>query len=149
MYFNMTEMEKAHQYAQSAIDLLENEHHPLLSAEVFALQGSLYYFEKNRKSALFYYDLALDKIKTNSAWNIYLEVQENRGMIHHQLGNYAESNEAFLKALPLEHKRKNYPSISSILQQLAINCERMGEGSQALKYMKDSLKKMVKGIIIY
>ena len=84
--------------------------------------------------------MILDTIKTNTEWNIYLDVQENRGMIHHQLGNYTESNKAFLKALPLEHKRKNYPSIASILQQLAVNYERMGEKAIAIKYMKDSLK---------
>ncbi|MCK5342824.1 MAG: tetratricopeptide repeat protein, partial [Candidatus Heimdallarchaeota archaeon] len=140
IYLNLNQFDKAHEYAQSAIDLLEQKHHPQLSAEVFGLQGSLYYLENVPKSALFYFDLALDSIKTNSQWNIYLEVQENRGMILHQLGNYADSNDAFLKALPLEHKKRNFPSIASILQQVAINYERMGDKYQAIKYMKDSLK---------
>jgi tetratricopeptide (TPR) repeat protein len=141
MHLNLNQLEQAHEYAQLAIDLLEHEKGSRqLSAEVFFLQGSLFYLENVPKSALFYFDLALDSIKTNTNWNIYLEVQENRGMIHHQLGNYTASNEAFLKALPLEHKKKNFPSIASLLQQVAINYETLGEKDKALKYMKDSMK---------
>ena len=141
MHLNLNQLEQAHENAQLAIDLLEREKGSRqLSAEVFFLQGSLFYLENDPKSALFYFDLALDSIKTNTNWNVYLEVQENRGMIHHQLGNYMASNAAFLKALPLEHNKKNFPSIASLLQQVAINYDLLGEKDEALKYMKDSLK---------
>ena len=142
MQLNLNKLELAHKYAQKASDLLEHERGSRkLSAEVFFLQGSLHYLENIPNSALFYFDLALEKCAgQNARWNIYLEVQENRGMIHHQLGNYAASNDAFLKALPLEHTKRNFPSIASILQQVAINYERMGDQELAIKYMKDALK---------
>ncbi|QEE17021.1 tetratricopeptide repeat protein [Promethearchaeum syntrophicum] len=131
--------QEAHKYAQTAIDILENENQPFAKADSLYTNGTIYFAEKDWKSAIFYYNLALDYLKNQYHWKLFLKIHENLGKAYKKLGNYIESNHTFKKALKLEHEKKNYTVIISILKEMAENYKFLNNKKKSVEYITDAI----------
>lgn len=136
----MKNFKEAHVYAQSAIDILENENQPFAKADSLYTKGTIYFAEKDWKSAIFYYRLANDFLKTQYHWKLFLKINENLGKAQKMLGNYIESNRSFKSALKVEHEKKNYPVIISILKEMAENYKFLNNEKKAVAYITDAIE---------
>ena len=131
--------QEAHKYAQTAIDILENENQPFAKADSLYTKGTIYFGEKDWKSAIFYYNLASDYLKTQYHWKLFLKIHENLGKAYKKLGNYIESNQTFKKALKLEHEKKNFTVVISILKEMAENYKYLNNKKKAVEYITDAI----------
>ena len=136
----MKNYQEAHVYAQNAIDMLENENQPFAKADSLYTKGTIYFAEKDWKSAIFYYGLASDYLKNQYHWKLYLKINENLGKANKKLGNYIESNRSFKNALKLEHEKKNHPVIISILKEMAENYKFLNNKKKAVEYITDAIE---------
>jgi len=139
-YLKLNNFQEAHTYAQIAIDLLENEKQPFAKADSLYTKGTIYFAEKDWKSAIFYYNLASDYLKNQYHWKLFLKINENLGRAYKKLGNYADSNVALKKALKLEHEKKNHPVIISILKEMAENYKFLNNKKKAVEYITDAVE---------
>jgi len=87
-YLKLNNFQDAHTYAQIAIDGLENENQPFAKADSLYTKGTIYFAEKDWKSAIFYYNLASDYLKNQYHWKLFLKINENLGKAYKKLGNY-------------------------------------------------------------
>ena len=131
---------EAHTCAQIAIDILENENQPFAKADTLYTKGTIHFAEKDWKSAIFYYRLASDYLKTQYHWKLYLKINENLGKAYKKLGNYSESNQTFKKVLKLENEKRNYPVIIAILKEMAENYKFLNNEKKAVSYIKDAIE---------
>ena len=138
MYLNQNEA--AHDNAQAAIDVLETENVPLASAHALYLKGSLYILEKNMESAIFYLNLALDQLKIQYDLPLFLKCQENLGFAYKSLGRFDEAIQAYMVALDIEQKMKNYPTISAILENLAHIYQMKNDKSKCLAFFDEAIE---------
>ncbi len=136
----MKKFQEAHVYAQSAIDILENVNQPFAKADSLYTKGTIHFAEKDWKSAIFYYNLASDYLKTQYHWKLFLKINENLGRAHKILGNYVESNRTFKSALKLEHEKRNFPVIISILKEMAENYKFLNNEKKAVEYITDAIE---------
>jgi len=139
-YLKLNNFQEAHTYAQIAIDVLENENQPFAKADSLYTKGTIYFAEKDWKSAIFYYNLASDYLKKQYHWKLFLKINENLGKTYKKLGNYAESNRTFKKALKLEHEKNNHPVIISILKEMAENYKFLNNKKKAVDYITDAVE---------
>ncbi len=139
-YLNMKNYEEAHIYAQTSIDILENENYPFAKADSLYTKGTIYFAEKDWKSTIFYYKLASDYLKSQYHWKLFLKINENLGKAYKKLGNYVESNRIFKKALKLENEKKNHPVIIAILKEMAENYKFLNNKKKAVDYIKDAIE---------
>ena len=136
----MNRYQEAHTSAQTAIDVLENENQPFAKADSLYTKGTIYFAEKDWKSAIFYYRLASDYLKKQYHWKLFLKINENLGEAYRKLGNYIESNQSFKKALKLENEKRNYPVIISILKEMAENYKFLNNKKEAVAYITDAIE---------
>ena len=139
-YLKIKNYKKAHEYAQDSIDILENENQPFAKADSLYTKGTIYLAEKDWKSAVFYYRLASDFLKTQYHWRLYLKINENLGIANKKLGNYIESNICLKKALKIEYEKKNYAVIISILKEMAENYKYLNNKTKAINYISDAIQ---------
>jgi tetratricopeptide (TPR) repeat protein len=139
-YLKLNNFQEAHKYAQIAIDVLENENQPFAKADTLYTKGTIYFAEKDWKSAIFYYNLASDYLKSQYHWKLYLKINENLGKAYKNLGNYAESNRTLKKALKLEHEKNNHPVLISILKEMAENYKFLNNKKKAVEYITDAIE---------
>jgi tetratricopeptide (TPR) repeat protein len=138
MYLNQNEA--SHDNAQAAIDVLETENVPLASTHALYLKGSLYILEKNMESAIFYLNLALDQLKIQYDLPLFLKCQENLGFAYKNLGRFDEAIQAYMFALEIEQKMKNYPTISAILESLAEAYHMKNDKSKCLAFYDEAIE---------
>ena len=132
--------QEAHTYAQTAIDILENENQPFAKADSLYTKGTIYFAEKDWKSTIFYYRLASDYLKTQYHQKLFLKINQNLGIAYKKLGNYVESNRTFKKTLKLEHEKRNYPVIIAILKEMAENYKFLNNKIKAVEYITDAIE---------
>ena len=132
--------QEAHTYAQTAIDILENINQPFAKADSLYTKGTIHFAEKDWKSAIFYYRLAADYLKTQYHWKLFLKIHEDLGKAYKKLGKYVESNRNFKKALKLEHEKRNYPVIIAILKEIAENYKFLNNEKKAVEYITDAIE---------
>ncbi len=132
--------QEAHTYAQTAIDILENINQPFAKADSLYTKGTIHFAEKDWKSAIFYYRLAADYLKTQYHWKLFLKIHEDLGKAYKKLGKYVESNRTYKKALKLEHEKRNYPVIIAILKEIAENYKFLNNEKKAVEYITDAIE---------
>jgi tetratricopeptide (TPR) repeat protein len=136
----LKKFEQAHDHAQISLDLFEGQNQPLLRADALYLKGSIYFIEKEAESAEFYFKLALEDLKLQHNWSLFLQIQENLATTYKWLGKYLESNVAYVQALKLRQKANNYATVSAILANVADNHKELGNKTGALKFITDSIE---------
>lgn len=131
--------EKAGQMVQEAIIEGRSIKFDRGLAVAYNVQGVIFDITSQYDSALFYYNLSLEKSRKTGYTKILIGVYNNIGMVHKNRGNYTESIRNYYQALNLLEAHPDQKTIANIYNNLGLVYSELKQNNLALDFHKKSL----------
>lgn len=108
-------------------------------AVAYNLMGIVFDITSQYDSALYYYQLSLEKSKLTGYARITAGAYNNIGMVHKSRGNYKEAIRIYYQALSVFNKNSDSRNIANIYNNLGLVYSELKQNSKALDFHKKAL----------
>jgi tetratricopeptide (TPR) repeat protein len=147
MLIEVGDLDGARDACQHAIDLLETIENPISLADALYLQGTIYMKEEDYKTAVFYLNMAVERMGTINSPYLLRLILEAQGKSLTKLAKYPESNAALMRSMTLYGNQSNSLKIAELSSCVSKNWQELDDQEKAIRFIEDAIKIVAKDSI--